>query len=174
MVASGDSITVRRLTPDDAAAYQQLRLEALRESPSAFGASYEEECDLAAEAIAARLAPKADRGPFAAFHGAQPVGLVALGRENHLKLSHKAMIWGLYVTPAARGQGVGRALLQAALALASSVPQIRQVNLCVNASNAAAIRLYESLGFQTFGHEADAMLIDGVLHDELHMSLRLR
>jgi RimJ/RimL family protein N-acetyltransferase len=57
--------------------------------------------------------------------------------------------------------------------MARTMPDLRQLNLGVNANNAAAIRLYESLGFKAFGHEAGAMLVDGVLHDEVHLSLRL-
>jgi RimJ/RimL family protein N-acetyltransferase len=41
--------------------------------------------------------------------------------------------------------------------------------LGVNTENTAAIALYESLGFETFGVERGFMLVDGVLHDELHM-----
>lgn len=115
---------------------------------------------------------KPDRGVFGAFEGTSLIGLVALGRENMRKLEHKALIWGMYVAPIARGNGVGRALLLEALALARSVPAIRQVNLCVNASNTAAIHLYSSVGFKTFGREPGAMLIDGELHDEIHMCLR--
>ena len=76
------------------------------------------------------------------------------------------------MAPEARGKGVGRGLLVQALALAGSVPDLLQVNLSVNAGNMAAIALYESLGFQTFGREPAALRIDGVLHDELHMFWR--
>jgi len=79
----------------------------------------------------------------------------------------------MYVAPEARGSGIGRTLLLAALELARSVPAIRQVNLCVNASNSAAIRLYQSAGFEVFGRERGAMIVDGELQDELHMSLQL-
>jgi ribosomal protein S18 acetylase RimI-like enzyme len=79
----------------------------------------------------------------------------------------------MYVTPEARGRGIGRALLLEALSLARSVAGVKQVNLCVNAGSASAIRLYESVGFQSFGREPGAMLIDGKLHDEIHMCLRL-
>ena len=164
---------IRRLTPADAAAFQALRLDALREAPSAFGSSYEEESEFRAAVIEGRVAPKQDRGPFGAFKNEELIGLVALGRENFKKLSHKALIWGMYVAPAARGQGIGRALLSEALSLARSVPEIQQVNLCVNANNANAIRLYESVGFRAFGREPGAMFINGELHDELHMYLRL-
>jgi RimJ/RimL family protein N-acetyltransferase len=164
---------IRRLTPEDATAFQALRLAALLEAPTAFGSSYEEEREFSQSVIEGRLATRPDRGSFGAFEGNELVGLIALGRESHRKLEHKALIWGMYVAPSARGKGVGRALLLEALTLARGVPGIRQVNLFVNANNQSAIRLYESVGFKVFGHEPDAMLIDGELHDELHMRLPL-
>lgn len=165
---------IRRLTPADAGVFQALRLSALLESPTAFGSSHEEEVRFTADVIEGRLALRPDRGVFGAFADGQLIGMVALGRENHRKLAHKAMIWGLYVAPDQRRSGAGRALLQAALALATSVGEIRQVNLSVNAGNTSAIRLYEAHGFQAYGHEAEAMLVDGVLHDEVHMRVVLQ
>ena len=164
---------IRRLTPADATAFQAFRLDALKDAPSAFGSSYEEEKDFPASIIEGRLAEKTDRGPFGAFEGESLIGLVALGRENMHKLTHKALIWGMYVKPEARGKGIARALLHEALSLARSVPEVQQVNLCVNASNAGAIQLYESVGFKAFGREPGAMFINGELHDEIHMYLRL-
>jgi RimJ/RimL family protein N-acetyltransferase len=164
---------IRRLTPADAAVFQQLRLAALQESPAAFGSSYEEERDFSQAIIEDRLKARPDRGTFGAFEGTELVGLIALGRERHRKLEHKALIWGMYVVPKARRSGIGRALLLAALELARSVTGIRQVNLCVNANNSEAIDLYKSAGFEVFGLEQGAMLIDGELHDEVHMSLHL-
>jgi len=164
---------IRRLTPADAAAFQEFRLAALQESPTAFGSSYEEELDFSQAFIEDRLAARSDRGPFGAFEGAELVGLIALGRERQRKLEHKALIWGMYVLPKARGNGIGRTLLLSALELARSVLGIRQVNLCVNANNRTAINLYKSVGFEVFGHERGAMLVDGELHDELHMCLHL-
>jgi RimJ/RimL family protein N-acetyltransferase len=164
---------IRRLTPEDASAFQALRLAALREEPAAFGSSFEEEANLPASVIEGRLAPKADRGAFGAFEDRELVGLVALGREGMSKLAHKGLIWGMYVKPSQRGKGIARALLHEALFLARSVPGVVQVNLSVNASNTSAIRLYESAGFKGFGHEPGAMHINGEFHDELHMYLRL-
>ena len=68
---------------------------------------------------------------------------------------------------------MGRELLSAALSLAESIPEIRQVNLSVNTDNTNAVQLYESAGFKAFGREPGALLIDDVLHDEIHMCLRL-
>ena len=164
-------MNIRRLTALDAAAFQALRLAGLRDEPSAFGSSYEEERGLPLADVESRLVPLADRGVFGAFERESLVGVVALGREGMNKLAHKAFVWGLYVAPQSRGKGLGRGLLAQAVALARSVPDLRQVNLCVNSGNVSAVRLYESLGFKAFGHEPGAMLIDGELHDETHMYL---
>ena len=164
---------IRRLTPEDAPIFQALRLVALKEAPSAFASSYEEEKDFALALIEARLAARDDRGAFGAFHDDELIGIVVLGRIDQKKVSHKAFIWSMYVAPAARGRGVGRALLDAALALARAVPGVRQVNVGVTADNATAIRLYESAGFRRFGLEPNALLVAGRLHEELHMALPL-
>ena len=164
---------IRRLTPADASQYQALRLAGLKDEPLSFASSYEEEEGLPASTIEGRLAIKSDRGIFGAFEAESLIGLVALGREDMKKLSHKAFIWGMYVKPECRGKGAARSLMREALSLAHSVPELKQVNLCANARNLAAIRLYESLGFKAFGHEPGSMLINGELQDEVHMCLRL-
>jgi ribosomal protein S18 acetylase RimI-like enzyme len=87
---------------------------------------------------------------------------------------HRGNVFSVMVAPQARRRGVARALLLEALALARSAPGLRQLTLCVNAGNTGAIQLYRSLGFEAFGREPDALRVDGVLHDEIHMMLRLR
>ena len=60
---------------------------------------------------------------------------------------------GLVVT----GVGEARTLVEAVLEQARSTPGIRIVQLTVTRSNAAAIRLYESCGFFSFGTEPYAL-----------------
>lgn len=56
-------------------------------------------------------------------------------------------LYDLFTTPAARGRGVGRALLLAAEALARAQGKVR-MDLTTARDNLAAQRLYESLGWQ--------------------------
>jgi RimJ/RimL family protein N-acetyltransferase len=164
---------IRRLNTSDASAFQSLRLVGLREAPTAFGSSYAEEKDRPTSVVASQLEQQIDQAVFGAFLEESLVGVVALGRERMNNLAHKGFVWGMYVAPEARGKGVGRALLEQVLAFAASVPGLKQVNLSVNGSNAVAVSLYQSLGFRAFGYERGAMLINGELHDETHMSLHL-
>ena len=160
---------IGELGAEHARAFQELRLAALRECPSAFASSYEEEYDTPIAVVAERLAAKPDRCVLGAWLTSDLVGIVGLQRERIRKLSHKAYIWGMYVAPAARRRGMGGRLLAQALSRAASMPGVRQINLGVNAANAEAVALYEAAGFTAFGVEHGFMLFDGRLHDEIHM-----
>ena len=164
---------IRRLVPSDAFAFHALRLAALRECPSAFSSSYEEECNTPLAVIEARLAVDSGRNVFGAFDGADMVGIVVIGREEVHKLRHKASIRGMYVCGSQRGKGVGKLLLEQALACAASMHGLRQVNLAVTASATAAVALYSSMGFKVFAQEQGALLVDGVLYDDLQMARHL-
>jgi RimJ/RimL family protein N-acetyltransferase len=164
------TVTVRRLVGADAAAFQSLRLQGLVECPLAFAASPEDEAGEAVDTVAARLADQAHGPVFGAFDAdSRLVAVVGLGRERMRKLAHKAVLWGMYVAPAARRQGLGRLLVRHALAEAAATPGLRQVTLGVHAGNHAARALYESLGFIAWGTEPEAAWVDGEPHDETWM-----
>ena len=57
----------------------------------------------------------------------------------------------MYVRQSARGRGVGQALIEALLAVATG--EVEQVNLAVAENNIAARKLYERCGFDTYGLE---------------------
>ncbi|MEK8032260.1 GNAT family N-acetyltransferase [Ideonella sp. DXS29W] len=167
------TFSIRRLRPDDAAAFQALRLRGLLECPTAFASSYAEEAGEAVSAVAERLAadvaaPGAS-GVYGAWQGEALVAVAGLARERMAKLSHKAMLWGMYVAPEARRYGIAQALLQHVLAQAAAEPGLTQVMLGVHAGNAAAIALYRSVGFVGWGTEPAAACVDGVPHDETWM-----
>lgn len=163
-------MTLRPLTPQDAAAFHDLRLRGLVESPSAFASSHEEEAHTPLESVAARLTPSDNDCVIGAFVDETLAGIVGLHREHHTKLAHKFILWGMYVDPAQRRRGLARALVAAAIERAARTPGIKQINLGVNAANTPAIALYESLGFIAWGRERACMYLDGLPHDEVHMA----
>jgi ribosomal protein S18 acetylase RimI-like enzyme len=164
---------IRTLAPEDAASFLALRLRGLREQPQAFASSYEEEAPLPVAEIEQRLQPQPGGVVFGAFDDNTLVAIVGLVREAQIKLAHKAFVWGMYVSPESRRQGIGAALLRHALTHAASSFGVRQVNLGVNAKNTAALSLYRSLGFEVFGIEREFLCVDGEYHDECQMVCRV-
>jgi ribosomal protein S18 acetylase RimI-like enzyme len=165
-------MNIRRLSAADAAAFRALRLVALLDKPEAFVTSHVEEAAQPLAYFEARLAERPGQAVFGAFDGDTLAGMAGLSRESLLQLAHKSHVWGMYVAEAARGRGVARALLQAALAHARATPGVAKVTLSVDSVNVAAIALYESLGFVAFAREADAVRLDGQSRDDLQMHLR--
>jgi RimJ/RimL family protein N-acetyltransferase len=106
--------------------------------------------------------------------GPELVGLAGCFRMEGRKSAHKALIWGMYVAPEARGHGTGRALLDAAIAQARAWPGLEQVHLAVMTANAPARTLYLAAGFEVFGLERRALRVGDRYVDEEHMVLHLR
>ena len=158
--------SVRRLRGADAAAYQALRLEGLRESPDAFGRTLAEEADRSLAGVAAML----DRhAVFGAPRGADLVGIAGLVFNDSARRAHKATLFGMYVCAGARGHGVAAALIDAIVAEARG--RVEEVQLTVGAANIAARQLYERAGFRAYGFERRALQLDGVFSDEMLMAL---
>jgi len=79
-----------------------------------------------------------------------------------------------YVAPEARGQHVGRLLMETAIARARSVPGLEQLHLTVVTTQTPARALYRSLGFVSHGSMPHALkLPDGRYLDEDLMVLWL-
>ena len=165
-------MTLRILDSHDAAAFQALRLRGLAEVPSAFASSFEEEVSTPIAEVARRLAPVDGALVLGAFAGAALCGVVGVRRESMRKLSHKAVVWGMYVAPEARGAGHGLELLQQALLHAWQTLRVRQVTLGVHTRNEGAVRLYRRCGFEIFGTEPASLCVDDQLQDEHHMVCR--
>jgi ribosomal protein S18 acetylase RimI-like enzyme len=160
---------VRQLTASHAAAFQALRLLGLKESASSFGSSFEEEQDRTVDVVRAHLSGSSEKAFFGCFQFASLVGIVGVGREPGLKERHVAFVRSLYVAPDARGRGIGKSLLEAALRHTTHWPGVEQVRLAVTAANAPAVCLYRGLGFIEVGRMPRALRLGSDYFDELHM-----
>ncbi|MEV3853467.1 GNAT family N-acetyltransferase [Streptomyces sp. NPDC050095] len=97
------------------------------------------------------------------------VGFVRLGRPTPLPSNaHVRQIQGLAVADAARGRGVGRILVRAAVEEARR-QGARRIALRVLGHNAPARRLYEAEGFVVEGVLPGEFLLDGEYVDDVFM-----
>ncbi|UVO31120.1 GNAT family N-acetyltransferase [Bradyrhizobium arachidis] len=168
MPQAPDSTTIRLLTQADAPLYREIRLEALAANPEAFGSTLERERDMPVTWFEERLATSE---VFGAFIGQRLVGVAGFRRQDGTKIAHKAVLWGMYVQPTARGAGVGKSLVEAVVAHAA--PRVEQLQLTVVSENASALRLYESAGFVAYGREVQGLKQNGRYFDEILMTMFL-
>jgi ribosomal protein S18 acetylase RimI-like enzyme len=159
---------LRRLAPDDAALYRDIRLQGLAESPDALSSTLEAEEHRPLEAFAERLT---DSHVIGAFNDGHLVGVAGFYVQPGPKHAHKGMLWGMYVRPAYRGLGLGRMLVEAIVEHASE--RVELLQLVVVSDNAPGRRLYESLGFVEYGVEWHATKHRGRYHDDVMMVLPL-
>jgi ribosomal protein S18 acetylase RimI-like enzyme len=143
-------IKLERITPANALVFKTIRLRALRSDPTAFGSTYAKESQLADEEWVNRSHRWNGDGAigYLAFDGENACGLVACYTdEQDLQRVHVISMW---VDPARRHAGVGRALIQGLQSWALSRKML-ELKLMVTSVNDNAIRFYERLGFRMSG-----------------------
>jgi len=158
---------IKNIKREDVEVYWKLRLEALRMNPEAFGASYEESVHTPISEVRNRIKNESDNYIVGAFKEEnQIVGMIGFRREQGIKIKHKGMIWGVYVSPEYRGKGIAKELLEEVINRGNRLEDLKQINLCVVALNRVAIELYKKLGFETYGIEKNALEYKGQGYDE--------
>ena len=136
---------IQRLSIDEARRLRHIRLRALADTPDAFGSTYAE---VAAHPLAEWSKQLQEIATFVAVHDGKDLGLVRCASDEH----HHDTAWliSMWVTPEARGQGVGNALIDAVIECARSSGASRLL-LDVGDYNQQAIALYARKGFQPNG-----------------------
>lgn len=135
---------IRVISGDDWAVFRALRLRALGDSPDAFGVTLDE---AAANPEAVWRGRAEGPGPvLMAYSGESPVGMGALHTPEN---SQEAFVWGMWVDPDLRGQGLGARILRELLDWARRLD--RAVSLHVTERNDGARRLYEAHAFASTG-----------------------
>lgn len=164
---------IKKLLPEDAEEYRGLRLRALKEHPEAFAASYEETLNHPLELFRQRFRDE-NAHTFGAFIDGKLAGMVTLVREEKPKLRHRANIFAMYVSPEYRQAGTGKQLVAEAINKAKELGDVTHLYLSVTSSNLPAKKLYDSLGFKTYGIDSHALQINGHMYSEDLMSLSIR
>lgn len=177
-------MAVLHLDPDAARhieAFREIRLQALRTDPAAFGSTYEREVAFDHTAWRTRVASYTGR-PGAVFlaessppglspaEPAKPlIGVVGVG----LPEADDASIWGMWVALDGRRQGVAGALLDAAEQWAANAGA-QTATLWVNRSNERAKGVYERRGYKLVDGADLPLLVPSACSDEMCLRRRLR
>ncbi|CAM4327088.1 acetyltransferase [Bacillus manliponensis] len=164
---------IRVLTKQDAEIYLELRVEGLKQNPEAFSSSYEDIINKEDPIeYKAQILAQDENYTLGAFKDNQLIGVATLETKPYVKQEHKAKIGSVYVSPKARGLGAGKSLIKACIELAKKL-DVEQIMLDVVVGNDGAKKLYESLGFKTFGVQERSLKYNGQYWDEEHMVLFL-
>jgi len=162
---------IRPIKPEETTQYCQLRREALTHNPETFGGTLEEFVQTPyykGEQLIEVTEHNYILGAFERQSG-KLVGMVGFRRESRIKMRHKSFIWGMYVSPEHRRNGLGRKLVNEVLQRAKGLDGLEQVRLFVLTINNEARLLYLSLGFLVYGYEKNALKYNGNHYDEEYM-----
>jgi len=146
---------VRRIEADEWEPFRRLRLEALKDSPLAFVEQYKESLDEPEEFWRNRVhrgATDEDRATYVAVHDGRFIGKASCFVDPEITIGRAAHMFGVYVTPIARGTGVAEAVVRAALRWAYEEVGADRVRLFVMETNERAAAFYRRLGFERTGH----------------------
>jgi GNAT superfamily N-acetyltransferase len=138
---------VRRAVLGDEPILRELRLQALREAPVAFGSTYERELARTTADWQRWMSPGVT---FILYEPAGARGMAAGARhETDPAVVHLMAMW---VHPKIRGSGGADELVAAVVAWAHS-EDAKLVRLKVIQGNGRARHFYERMGFRPTGHE---------------------
>ena len=169
------SFTVRPADPGDAEALVRLA-EAVSSEPEGWLISVDGEWRSVGDER--RYLKAVRRYPHAAVYVAERdedgaiIGRLSLARDTHPASAHVADL-GLMVAADARRQGVGWALLEAAVEWSRSAG-IRKLELHVFPWNEPAIRLYERFGFEREGERRSHYRRGDAFVDAVLMAYQMR
>jgi ribosomal protein S18 acetylase RimI-like enzyme len=147
------TVQVRRIRPEEWAGHRELRLRALSCDPLAFGSTLTREREFPDDLWKERTARGASSTESALFVAAAgPTGLV--GMASVVFFEGRWHLFGMWVEPNYRGQGVGGRLLDAGTAWLRTVAPGQPLHLEVNPKQGGAVRLYEGRRFRRTGASA--------------------
>ena len=137
---------VVRLNGGEGERWRSIRLQALEDSPRAFGTTYSEASQWAVSRWEAQVVEFAT---FVAVVDGRDVGVARGATHRDMRARELISMW---VAPTTRRQGIGAQLIENVADWAKAAGATALV-LDVVAANGSAISLYERMGFQLFDED---------------------
>jgi len=143
-------VVIEPITLQNVSVFKEVRLRALRDTPNAFGSTYERESQFPDEEWTARAVR---------WNGESGIGFLAMDDGAGCGIagsfldpddSTRAQLISMWTAPTHRRQGVGRMLVEEVTAWARA-RGARSLQLMVTSINESAMQFYERLGFRRTG-----------------------
>src|SRR5215213_7400627 len=166
------SIIIRKLQPHESSLYREIRLACLKNASDYFGSTHEEEASNPRLKFETFIENKSqDHFMFGAFDHDDLIGITGFTRMIRQRDRHRGEVVQVYVDSKYRGQNVGEKLSRSVLEHAFALDGIEQVQLSAIAGNENAIKLYEKIGFRTFGIQKSYFKMGDIYTDQCFMQL---
>jgi ribosomal protein S18 acetylase RimI-like enzyme len=142
---------LEQITSKNASIFKSVRLQALQDSPSAFGSTYAKESQYSDADWLKRAADWSnDRSVgYLAMAPGEPCGIAAAFLDEHDPC--KAHLVSMWVAPAYRRSGIGLTLIEA-IRVWAVIRGTRLLRLNVTSNNLIAIEFYKRNGFSMTGN----------------------
>jgi ribosomal protein S18 acetylase RimI-like enzyme len=144
---------IRRLSSDDTHDFLALRTLALTREPERFRTSSADDEKLSVGFWRNRL--DTDR-VYGVEDQGKLIGIGGLGRFVGEKLQHKGLIWGMFISPEARGTQASHLLMEALIESARGF--VSHLQLTLMANNLRARAYYERHGFMLYAIEPQSVM----------------
>lgn len=158
------SLAIKTLTPEDWQDWKEIRLEAVRLHPEAFGGSYEDESQHPDDNFKQALHKNTI---FGAYIDNILVGVVGFYIFSARKTRHRGNVFSMYLKKEYRGQNIAGELVKAVINHAES--RVVQLHCSAITTNPAAIALYIKHGFEIYGTEPRSLKVGDNYYDEYLM-----
>lgn len=145
----------------DASQFKRLRLRAIKETPTAFSAEESEEEEKPISYFEAILGESV---VFGCFSDDELIAKFCATRDRPKKLNHKAYLWGLYVDPSCRREGIAQDLFLKVMEQCK-IQGIIHFRAIVTAGNVRANTFFIRNGFDQIGTEHLSLYFDSQFYD---------
>ena len=165
---TGERVTLRPVREDDLPTLYAWRVDLADWAQTQDVAPYAMTYELFVERAHATAAKAENVVEVVAEAGGTLVGRAVLMSFDPLARSCEV---GISIAPGERGKGYGRECLRLLVDFAFRHRNVHRVHLRTLATNEAAIRCYEAVGFQHEGRDRDGAWVDGGWVDIVRMSI---
>lgn len=155
-------MTIRKISVKRFEEYKNLRLNALKNHPESFSASYEEEANYSDEVFKERLS-NPEHMTLGAFVDNQLVGMVKLVTYGRRKVKENGMIVSLFVLPEYRKQGIANKLIHRIIEKAKE-KKVKNLFAHVTSTNYIAVNMFTRHKFVRYETHHERIIVDGNIY----------